>query len=185
MTSPLSRAQLLGRLRERGDPLTVTPLPDEDAVGAGTIDLRVGALILSAETASLAPLDADQPWRAARLFREIHIRQDGHFYMQPGQFILASTSEYVVMPNDHSGLIQSRSTYGRMGIISVTAAYVAPNYYGCPTLELANVGEVPVLIRPYTPLCQLLLTPADGTDLPPSRYQCATRPDFARARPRT
>lgn len=182
MSTPLSRAQLLERLRAPGDDLMVTPLPAGDAIGAGTIDLRVGALILSAETASLAPLDSDEPWRAARLFREIHIRRDGHFFMQPGQFVLASTFEYLVLPNDLGGLIQSRSTYGRMGIISVTAAYVAPRFHGCPTLELANVGEVPVRIRPYTALCQLLLVPADGTDLPPSRYQCATRPDFARAR---
>lgn len=176
----LNRSQLLERLKDRGDPLAVTPLPHDSGVGAGTVDLSVGAFILSAERASLAPLDSQEPWRASQPFRELTIRPDGHFYMQPGQFVLASTFEYLVLPNDCSGLIQSRSTYGRMGIISVTAAYVAPNYQGCLTLELTNVGEIPVRLHPYTALCQIVLLPADGTDLPPSRYQCATRPHFAR-----
>lgn len=181
MSGGLARAELLERLKDVRDSLTVTPLPSDSAVGAGTVDLSVGSLILSAERAALEPLDTREPWRATASFREITIRPDGHFYIQPRQFVLASTFEYVVLPTDYCGFIQSRSTYGRMGLISVTAAYVAPSYRGCPTLELANVGEVPICVRPYTALCQLVLFPADGTGLAPSRYQCATRPSFARS----
>ena len=83
--------------------------------------------------------------------------------------------------NDLSGLIQSRSTYGRMGIIAATAAFVGPGYKGCPTLELVNVGEVAVILKPYEPICQIALFTAAETNVKPSRYQCATRPTFARA----
>jgi dCTP deaminase len=81
-------------------------------------------------------------------------------------------------------LIQSRSTYGRMGLIAATATYVTPGYKGCPTLEVVNEGEVPVRVKPGEQLCQLIALWADedAEDLLPSRYQCATRPFASRDR---
>jgi len=69
-----------------------------------------------------------------------------------------------------------------MGLIAATATYVTPGYNGCPTLEIVNTGEVPVLLCPGERICQLLLLTAgeEATDLSPSRYQCAVRPYTAR-----
>jgi deoxycytidine triphosphate deaminase len=69
-----------------------------------------------------------------------------------------------------------------MGIIAATAAIVGPGYKGSPTLELVNVGEVAVILQPYQAICQIALMTANETaaSVKPSRYQCATRPMFAR-----
>lgn len=176
----VSRKDLIRRLHDDDDEFSVQPLPDLDAVGYGGIDLRVGTVFLAAERSSAASVVASRPHDSEKMFVEVRIRPGERFVMQPRQFVLASTFEYLIFPKDLAGLIQSRSTYGRMGIISATAAYVGPGYHGCPTLELVNVGEVAIELCPYDAICQVILFSADEEDLPPSRYQCATRPDFAR-----
>lgn len=178
-----TKAAILQRLNSSADPFKVFPVPTDDLVDNGTIDLSIGTVFLSAERSSLSAVHAENPAQAARLFREVQLRHDGSFTMHPHQFVLASTFEYIAMPPDLSGLIQSRSTYGRMGIIAATAAFVGPGYKGCPTLELVNAGEVAVVLKPYQRICQIALLSSEEAVTSPSRYQCATRPMFAKARP--
>lgn len=175
-----SRKDLIRRLHDLDDEFSVQPLPNVNAIGYGGIDLSVGTVFLAAERSSAASVVASRPHESERMFVEVRIRPGERFVMQPRQFVLASTFEYLIVPKDLAGFIQSRSTYGRMGIISATAAYVGPGYHGSPTLELVNVGEVAVELCPYDPICQIVLFSAEEEDLPPSRYQCSTRPDFAR-----
>jgi dCTP deaminase len=176
----LSLKTLTARLHDPSDPFAIQPVTRLDDLGKGSINLSVGSIFLAAERSSVASIRASDPEQSSKVFGEVRIRPDQYFVMHPRQFVLASTFEYLSLPNDLCGMIQSRSTYGRMGIIAATAAYVGPGYKGCPTLELVNVGEVPVEIRPYDPICQLIVLTADEAELSPSRYQCATRPMFAR-----
>jgi dCTP deaminase len=158
----------------------IQPRPPDEFIGYGSIDLRIGSVFLSAERSSMASVRAKDPWEGAKLFREVRVAPGGNFVMQAHQFVLATTFEYLALPPTLVGLIQSRSTYGRMGIIAATAAYVGPGYKGCPTLELVNLGEVAIELEPYQPICQIVLMTANEGVIKPSRYQCATRPDFAR-----
>jgi len=175
-----TKDQLLARLRSDDDKFKIFPTPTEDQVGHGTVDLRIGTVFLSAERSSLESVKAWEPEEAGRLFRETQLRPDGSFAMHPHQFVLASTFEYLAMPLDLSGLIQSRSTFGRMGIIAATAAFVGPGFKGSPTLELVNLGEVAIILKPYLAICQIALFTADEKKVRPSRYQCSTRPKFAK-----
>jgi deoxycytidine triphosphate deaminase len=176
----VKRQILTSRLHDPTDPFSIQPVPQLDDIGKGSINLSVGTIFLAAERSSISSISASDPEQSSKMFAEVRIRPGQHYVMQPRQFVLASTFEYISLPNDLSGMIQSRSTYGRMGIIAATAAYVGPGYKGCPTLELVNVGEVAVEITPYDPICQLVVSTADEDNLTPSRYQCATRPVFAR-----
>src|SRR5438552_11505562 len=181
MTTGLpSRSTIIGMLDDDAGELVIQPRPSDDFIGYGSIDLRIGSIFLSAERSSMASVRARDPWEGAKLFREVRVAPGGTFVMQAHQFVLATTFEYLSMPPTLVGLIQSRSTFGRMGIIAATAAYVGPGYKGCPTLELVNLGEVAIELEPYQPICQIVLLTAAETDITPSRYQCATRPDFAR-----
>ena len=182
-SATFGRRYLWDRLNDDGDDFVVSPLPDRKrAIGHGTIDLRVGDLFLSASLSSVPAVDASELREGPRLFQELRVRAkpDAFFIMQPRQFVLASTLEYISMPMDLCGLIQSRSTFGRMGLIAATAAYVGPGYKGSPTLELVNAGEVALKIEPYSEICQLIVMSADETDFAPSRYQGLTRPTFVR-----
>jgi len=175
----VSKKDIWSRLKSGN--LVVSPWPDERAVGKGSIDLSVGSVFLSSKRSSVASVKARDPAAGSRLFNEVRIRAGSTFVMQPHQFVLASTLEYLSVPWDLAGLIQSRSTYGRMGLIAATAAWVGPGYKGSPTLELVNAGEVAIELPPEEPICQLILLTADEVRTQPSRYQCATRPSFALA----
>jgi deoxycytidine triphosphate deaminase len=53
------------------------------------------------------------------------------------------------MPNDLVGLLQGRSSLGRLGvIIHATAGFIDPGYKGIITLELSNLGHLPVKLYP-------------------------------------
>jgi deoxycytidine triphosphate deaminase len=170
------------RIKDPDDPFMVTPMPPSAAISHGSIDLQLGNTFLVAIRASVPSVSAREPQRSRQLFSEVRCAPDDKLIIQPHQFVLAATMEYICLPVDLCGFLQSRSTYGRLGLISATATYVTAGYRGCPTLEISNVGEVPVEVYPGDPICQLVLFTADEdpADLKPSRYQCATRPYAAR-----
>lgn len=175
----VTRNMIEARVRARE--IFISPLPHTDAFGDGTVDLRVGNLFLYSTRSSVATIDVARPHEGSRLFTELYITASAPFILQPKQFALASTLEYVALPRGVSGFLQSRSTYGRMGLVAVAAAWVAPGYRGSPTLELYNAGDVALAVTPGTPICQLILMAADEATGTPSRYQCHTRPYFAQA----
>ena len=73
-----------------------------------------------------------------------------------------------------------RSTLGRIGLVVATAIGIHPGFQGCLTLELANIGEVPIKMRPGMRIAQLFLHAADGSKvdkITSSRYRGAVRPE--------
>jgi dCTP deaminase len=50
-----------------------------------------------------------------------------------------------------------KSSLGRRGLIIATATGVHPGFKGCLTLELSNVGEIPVAIKPGMEICQIFI----------------------------
>lgn len=175
---PIIKKTITDRLNDADDGLEILPRPKRDAIGPGTADLRVGSVFLLARRSTKGSIDARHLNRGSQMFDELRLsRAESTIVIQPRQFVLASTFEYICMPNDLGANIQSRSTYGRMGIIAATASYIGPGYKGSPTLELVNVGEVPIMLAPHVPICQLVFLPAvSDLDCPPSRYHLATRP---------
>ena len=77
------------------------------------------------------------------------------FILHPHNFVLAVTLEWIRMPLHMTAYITGRSSWGRHGLIIETAPGVHPGFTGCLTLEMANVGDVPIKIRPGTRICQL------------------------------
>ena len=99
--------------------------------------------------------------------------------------MLAATLKYVVMPPDLAGQVITRSSYGRLGLLSATAVQVHPRYSGCLTLELVNLGEVPMAITPGERVAQLMLwhTHPDSADQPDDgKYRRPTGPVFSKIR---
>lgn len=46
-----------------------------------------------------------------------------------------------------------KSSLGRRGLVIETAPGVHPGFSGCLTLELANVGEIPIVLKPRGRVC--------------------------------
>ena len=81
----------------------------------------------------------------------------GNLWLHPGHFVLGSTLEYIRMPAHVVGQVLGRSSWARMGLIVATAVLVQPGYSGVLTLELANIGDVPIKVYPGLRVAQLVV----------------------------
>jgi dCTP deaminase len=112
------------------------------------------------------------------------------YVLHPGNFVLGVTLEWIRLPHDLAGYVIGRSSWGRRGLIIATAVGVHPNFTGCLTLELSNVGEIPIAIKPGVSICQLFvhLVETSKPSKTMSPFSCSRRPsvgkihldDFAR-----
>lgn len=82
-------------------------------------------------------------------YRELTIPETG-YVMNPGDFFLSSTKEYVSLNNEYSLMIEGRSTLARLGLTIVqTAMLVYPGHIDRQiTLELCNHGKNPIVLYP-------------------------------------
>jgi dCTP deaminase len=148
---------------ENRDPLVLTPMPDSEALrrsGTASLNLRLGTWFLTPKKTSNPLLDfskhEEQPLEQS--FTHKHFVPFGKkFILHPHSFVLAATLEWVRMPRDHAGYVTGKSSWGRRGLVIETAPGVHPGFAGCLTLELANVGEMPIAISPGTEICQLFI----------------------------
>ena len=156
-------ARLLQLLADPASGLTVTPLVDLGQVGEGHIDLRLGPdVIVSRRVVGAAALDPVDPiaFRAAIGERHEYVRRSlgDSFHLQPGEFAIARSLEYVSLPDDVSAQVLGRSSWGRLGLTVATATLVQPGFGGTITLELANVSNTPIVLHVGTRVAQLSFT---------------------------
>jgi len=98
--------------------------------------------------------------------------------------VLAATLEYVVLPYDLAAQVVTRSSYGRIGLITATAVQVQPGSHGCITLELVNHSDTPIRLMPGARIAQLVLFTVSGAQQPtPGKYRFSLEPEFAVAEP--
>ena len=75
--------------------------------------------------------------------------------LHPRQFVLGNTLEYIHLPSDLAAYVVGRSSWGREGLVIATATGIHPGYSGVLTLELTNLGEVPLQLYPGITIAQL------------------------------
>lgn len=153
------------------DPLVITPLPLDSAersaqITSGSIDLRLGtwfAALLPSATAvvDLAEIEPNRGFAAGRVSQR-YIPFGSPFVLHPRAFVLAVTLEWIRLPGDLAATVEGRSSLARRGLNIATATSVHPHFAGCLTLELANMGEVPISISPGMRICQLVLQEVAG-----------------------
>ncbi len=186
----LAHSELRARVNS-GDPesqIVMTPLMN-NAFGNSSVDIRLGNQFIVFDRSSSGAYDSfagDAPdprsmqHRIGRAWGEV-------FYLHPNQLVLAAALEYLVMPEDLSAQVITRSSLGRLGLISATAVQVHPGYHGCLTLELVNLGEMPVAITPGERIAQLMFFPTmggvrqreAGED---EKYEFPVGPEFSKGR---
>jgi dCTP deaminase len=86
--------------------------------------------------------------------------------LHPHKLMLGETLEFVRLPFDVVGYVVGRSSWGREGLVVATAIGVHPGFAGPITLELVNLGEVPICLYPGDLIAQLFLHRAEGAALP-------------------
>jgi dCTP deaminase len=77
----------------------------------------------------------------------VSVAEDQPFVLHPTEFVLGQTLEWVELPDDLVGLLNGKSSLGRLGLlIHSTAGYVDPGWKGNLTLELSNVANLPIAL---------------------------------------
>lgn len=148
----LSRGQIIARLRDPRAGFAITPIIDaKSQIGKAGVDVRLGPdFVVTKRATGLAAFDPARVDDIAARIREYqdYVRRPpgSAFYLHPGEFALARTLEYLTLPEDISAEVAGRSSWGRLGLIIQTAPLVQPGFTGTITLELANLGTVPIVL---------------------------------------
>ena len=167
------------------DPLIIAPTPNLDELeksGSASVDLRLGTWFLMLRHARSPILDVakeGEPEPNASSLAKMHYVPLGEqFVLHPTSFVLAVTLEWIRMSKKLGGYVTSKSSWGRRGLIIATATGVHPGFTGCLTLELRNVGEMPIALYPGMTICQFFLHTAEteSVAVDASKYVVKRRP---------
>lgn len=155
--------KLLGAkdLKER---LVVTPLLNQaQQVSEASIDIRLGNDLVVTRRGNLDKLDpASNDVRGPRYQTTHFVNFQECFYLHPHELVLAGTLEYFRLPTTVAASVTSRSQWGRAGLVIATATAVHPGFCGTITLELLNLGEVPLVLYPGTSVAQMIFYECEG-----------------------
>ncbi len=116
-----------------------------DAIQPSSIDLHVDRRFRVFRNSRYPFIDVreEQP----DLTELVEIDAEQPFILHPGEFVLGSTLERVVLPDDLVARLEGKSSLGRLGLlIHSTAGYVDPGWDGNLTLELSNVANLPITL---------------------------------------
>jgi dCTP deaminase len=90
------------------------------------------------------------------------------YTLNPGKLVLGKTRERVELPIVPSqpclaARVEGKSSYARCGLlVHFTAPTIHAGFQGTITLELLNLGAIPILLYPGAPICQLIIEQVDG-----------------------
>jgi dCTP deaminase len=140
------------RLIESGS-IVVEPY-DPALMQPASLDVRVDRLFRVFRNSRYPYIDVKQAQEELTELVEVH--GDDPFILHPGEFVLGSTLERVVLPDDLVARLEGKSSLGRLGLlIHSTAGFIDPGWDGHVTLELSNVANLPITIYPEMKIGQL------------------------------
>jgi len=159
----LGRDEIVRQLLDPASRFAVTPIVDHtQQIGEASIDLRLGPdFVVLRQATGLSTFD---PARVEEINERLHDYQDyvrrplgSSFFLHPGEFALARTLEFVTLPETMAGQVNGRSAWGRLGLVIAAAPHIEPSSQGTITLELANLGTVPMVLYVGVRIAQLTL----------------------------
>lgn len=121
--------------------LKVNPY-DENSIGSVAIDLHLGDTALNPDNG-----------------KEVNLQD---FHLSSDEFYLASTREFIELPNNIVARIVARSSVARLGVlVTFDADILPPNYAGKPILTLKNLSRKPVLLKSGLAVAQIIFEEVD------------------------
>jgi deoxycytidine triphosphate deaminase len=158
-------------------------------MGEASLDVRLGNQFIVYRTHRFGIFDAigtsAVPFQPRRIQERQIITFGENLVLHPGLLVLASTFEYVSIPGDLECQVEGRSSWSRLGLQVATANSIEPVFKGVITLELSNVGTVPLQLMPGIRIAQLIFrkvepsieSPYSGDD---HKYRCPIGPEYSR-----
>ncbi len=133
--------------------LIVDPI-DDQSIQPASIDCRLGDHFLIVEENQMDIVTLDSEIK----YREIENKE---ITIPPHSFLLATTQEYIKMPDDLTAFVEGRSSIGRIGLFIQNAGWVDPGFEGRITLELYNASSLPIKLQAGKRICQLVFAKMD------------------------
>ena len=159
----LSDQTILRMLDEKS--LVIEPL-EKSQIQPASVDIRLGDTFSIVEDSSSGIITMD---------RQIHYKtiQTETYLLLPGQFVLATTLEYISLPDNLTAFVEGRSSLGRMGLFIQNAGWVDPGFQGEITLELFNANRCAIELTSGRRVGQLVFAQMDASAIQPynGKYQ--------------
>ena len=152
--------QTIWKMLEEGT-LGIAPL-EEHQVQPASVDIRLGNTFGIVEESASGVISMDREIRYKTMQAETYL-------LLPGQFVLATTMEYISLPDNLTAFVEGRSSLGRMGLFIQNAGWVDPGFEGEITLELFNANRCAIELRAGRRVGQLVFAQMDGRALRPYR----------------
>lgn len=145
--------------------LGVSPL-DNECIQPASIDCRLGDDFLVVEDRQMDTISLS----SEIIYREL---KGPTITIPPHSFLLATTMEYVRLPQDLTAFVEGRSSIGRIGLFIQNAGWVDPGFEGQITLELYNANSLPIRLEAGRRICQLVFCRMDQPAAAPykGKYQ--------------
>lgn len=141
--------------------LVVEPM-EKEQIQPASIDIRLGNTFSIVEDTSTGIINLENEIRYKTITSDSYI-------LLPNQFVLATTMEYFVLPDDLTAFVEGRSSLGRMGLFIQNAGWVDPGFKGEITLELYNANRCAIELKAGRRVGQLVFAKMDDTALNPYR----------------
>lgn len=155
----LSDKAIMSLLKE--GTLSISPLQD-DQFQPASVDIRLGNTFSVVEDSSTGILT----FTNKIAYKEIHAET---YLLLPGQFVLATTKEYINLPDNLTAFVEGRSSLGRMGLFIQNAGWVDPGFSGEITLELFNANRCAIELQAGRRIGQLVFAQMDQAASSPYR----------------
>lgn len=170
--------------------IVIDSLKDEQQIQPSSVDMRLGDEFKVFKVIRKPYIDPKDEDDIAEYMESSTVPEGESFIIHPNEFALATTQEYVKVPDDLVARVEGRSSMGRLGVtMHVTAGYVDPGFEGRITLEISNIGAMPVALYPGQRVCQLVFetmtTPAElpyGHPKRNSKYMKQLKPESSRVK---
>lgn len=126
-------------------------------------DIRLGSKFLIVKPFSIANIDPTK--KILPEYEEITVDEETGFILRPGVTVLGTSIEkfgsekYLIH-------LSGKSSLARLGlIVHNTAGLINPGHYLNITFELANMNQIPIVLRPGMEIAQLLFSELSSNPL--------------------
>ena len=134
--------------------LSFSPKLKPSQIGPASIDLRLSPHFKFFRIDKFSLVNTKEPL-PKHFMDSVNLKDDEPFIIHPGNFVLASTKEYVKLADDLAMKVEGKSSLARMGILVHTAGFVDPGFEGTLTLEISNQSNVAVALYANMYICQV------------------------------
>lgn len=142
--------------------LVFEPALRETSIQSASIDLALNNVFWKTKVPEGPGIEITIDIGQAQAYDYLEQIEADEITLGPGEFLLGETAEGMTMPQHLCGWIEGKSGRARHGlIVHCTAPHIAPGW-GTPrpksiTLELANLGTLPLKLKAGIGIAQLIV----------------------------